>query len=122
MLENQEKTMETAMCDSMDEMDATMKNVGITPEKISEMIVEEEQNSSDEPKTKEQMFMDYLSDEINHLEDNYAANVYKLGQADLKDDEISEQLSIKRECKMLKMKMDLMSEIMSEFESLFMAA
>ncbi|MBO6087036.1 hypothetical protein J6P92_01645 [bacterium] len=122
MLENQEKTMETAMCDSMDEMDATMKNVGITPEKISEMIVEEEQNSSDEPKTKEQMFMDYLSDEINHLEDNYAANVYKLGQADLKDDEISEQLSIKRECKMLKMKMDLMTDIMTEFESLFMAA
>ena len=49
-------------------------------------------------------------------------NVYKLGQADLKDDEISEQLSIKRECKMLKMKMDLMTDIMNEFESLFMAA
>ena len=122
MLENQEKTMETAMCDSMDEMDATMKNVGITPEQISEMRVDEEQNSSDEQKTKEQKFMDYLSDEINHLEDNYAANVYKLGQADLKDDEISEQLSIKRECKMLKMKMDLMTDIMTEFESLFMAA
>lgn len=122
MLENQEKTMETSMCDSMNEMDATMKNVGITPEKISEMIVDEEQNTNDEPKTKEQQFMDYLSDEINHLEDNYAANVYKLGQADLKDDEISEQLSIKRECKMLKMKMDLMTDIMNEFESLFMAA
>ena len=38
MLENQEKTMETSMCDSMNEMDATMKNVGITPEKISEKI------------------------------------------------------------------------------------
>ena len=122
MLENQEKTMETSMCDSMNEMDATMKNVGITPEKISEMIVDEEQNTNDEPKTKEQQFMDYLSDEINHLEDNYAANVFKLGQADLKDDEISEQLSIKRECKMLKMKMDLMTDIMNEFESLFMAA
>ena len=122
MLENQEKTMETSMCDSMNEMDATLKNVGITPEKISEMIVDEEQNTNDEPKTKEQQFMDYLSDEINHLEDDYATNVYKLGQADLKDDEISEQLSIKRECKMLKMKMDLMTEIMSEFESLFMAA
>ncbi|MBO6181744.1 MAG: hypothetical protein IJ681_06135 [Bacteroidales bacterium] len=122
MLENQEKTMETSMCDSMNEMDATMKNVGITPEKISEMIVDEEQNTNDEPKTKEQQFMDYLSDEINHLEDDYATNVYKLGQADLKDDEISEQLSIKRECKMLKMKMDLMTDIMNEFESLFMAA
>ena len=54
MLENQEKTMETSMCDSMNEMDATMKNVGITPEKISEMIVDEEQNTNDEPKTKEQ--------------------------------------------------------------------
>ena len=122
MLENQEKTMETSMCDSMNEMDATMKNVGITPEKISEMIVDKEQNTNDEPKTKEQQFMDYLSDEINHLEDDYATNVYKLGQADLKDDEISEQLSIKRECKMLKMKMDLMTDIMNEFESLFMAA
>ena len=122
MLENQEKTMETSMCDSMNEMDATMKNVGITPEKISEMIVDEEQNTNDEPKTKEQQFMDYLSDEINHLEDDYATNVYKLGQADLKDDEISEQLSIKRECKMLKMKMDLMTDIMNESESLFMAA
>ena len=122
MLENQEKTMETSMCDSMNEMDATMKNVGITPEKISEMIVDEEQNTNEEPKTKEQQFMDYLSDEINHLEDDYATNVYKLGQADLKDDEISEQLSIKRECKMLKMKMDLMTDIMNEFESLFMAA
>ena len=122
MLENQEKTMETSMCDSMNEMDATMKNVGITPEKISEMIVDEEQNTNDEPKTKEQQFMDYLSDEINHLEDDYATNVYKLGQADLKDDEISEQLSIKRECKMLKMKIDLMTDIMSEFENLFMAA
>ena len=122
MLENQEKTMETSMCDSMNEMDATMKNVGITPEKISEMIVDEEQNTNDEQKTKEQQFMDYLSDEINHLEDDYATNVYKLGQADLKDDEISEQLSIKRECKMLKMKMDLMTDIMNEFESLFMAA
>ena len=122
MLENQEKTMETSMCDSMNQMDATMKNVGITPEKISEMIVDEEQNTNDEPKTKEQQFMDYLSDEINHLEDDYATNVYKLGQADLKDDEISEQLSIKRECKMLKMKMDLMTDIMNEFESLFMAA
>lgn len=122
MLENQEKTMETSMCDSMNEMDATLKNVGITPEKISEMIVDEEQNTNDEPKTKEQQFMDYLSDEINHLEDDYATNVYKLGQADLKDDEISEQLSIKRECKMLKMKMDLMTDIMNEFESLFMAA
>lgn len=122
MLENQEKTMETSMCDSMNEMDATMKNVGITPEKISEMIVDEEQNTNDEPKTKEQQFMDYLSDEINHLEDDYATNVYKLGQADLKDDEISEQLSIKRECKMLKMKMDLMTDIMNEFESLFLAA
>lgn len=122
MLENQEKTMETSMCDSMNEMDATMKNVGITPEKISEMIVDEEQNTNDKPKTKEQQFMDYLSDEINHLEDDYATNVYKLGQADLKDDEISEQLSIKRECKMLKMKMDLMTDIMNEFESLFMAA
>ena len=122
MLENQEKTMETSMYDSMNEMDATMKNVGITPEKISEMIVDEEQNTNDEPKTKEQQFMDYLSDEINHLEDDYATNVYKLGQADLKDDEISEQLSIKRECKMLKMKMDLMTDIMNEFESLFMAA
>ena len=122
MLENQEKTMETSMCDSMNEMDATMKNVGITPEKISEMIVDEEQNTNDEPKTKEQQFMDYLSDEINHLEDDYATNVSKLGQADLKDDEISEQLSIKRECKMLKMKMDLMTDIMNEFESLFMAA
>ena len=59
MLENQEKTMETSMCDSMNEMDATMKNVGITPEKISEMIVDEEQNTNDEPKTKEQQFMDY---------------------------------------------------------------
>ena len=106
----------------MDEMDATMKNTGLTPEKISEMIVDEEQNTTEEPKSKEQMFMDYLSDEINHLEDNYAANVFKLGQADLKDDEISEQLSIKRECKMLKMKMDLMTDIMNEFESLFMAA
>ncbi|MBR3655230.1 MAG: hypothetical protein IKN62_07355 [Elusimicrobia bacterium] len=122
MLENQEKEMETVMCDTMDEMNATKKDAGITPEMISEMIVDEEQNTSDEPKSKEQMFMDYLSDEINHLEDNYAANVFKLGQADLKDDEISEQLSIKRECKMLKMKMDLMTEIMSEFESLFMAA
>ena len=122
MLENQEKEMVTVMCDTMDEMNATKKDAGITPEMISEMIVDEEQNTSDEPKSKEQMFMDYLSDEINHLEDNYAANVFKLGQADLKDDEISEQLSIKRECKMLKMKMDLMTEIMSEFESLFMAA
>ena len=122
MLENQDKTTESAMCNTMDEMDATMKNVGITPEKISEMIVDEEQNTNDEPKTKEQQFMDYLSDEINHLEDDYATNVYKLGQADLKDDEISEQLSIKRECKMLKMKMDLMTDIMNEFESLFMAA
>ena len=122
MLENQEKEMETVMCDTMDEMNATKKDAGITPEMISEMIVNEEQNTSDEPKSKEQMFMDYLSDEINHLEDNYAANVFKLGQADLKDDEISEQLSIKRECKMLKMKMDLMTDIMNEFESLFMAA
>ena len=122
MLENQEKTMESGMCDTMDEMNATTKNSGLTPEKISEMIVDEEQNTSEEPKTKEQQFMDYLSEEITHLEDDYATNVYKLGQADLKDDEISEQLSIKRECKMLKMKMDLMSEIMSEFESLFMAA
>lgn len=122
MLENQDKSMETAMCDSMDEMDATMKSDGITPDMISEMMITEEPNTSDEPKTKEQMFMDYLSDEITHLEDNFAANVYKLGQADLKDDEISEQISIKRECKMLQMKMDLMTDIMAEFESLFMAA
>ncbi|MBO6180641.1 hypothetical protein J6O86_03030 [bacterium] len=122
MLENQEKQMTESMCDSMDEMNATMKNSGLTPEKISEMIVDEEQNTTEEPKTKEQQFMDYLSEEINHLEDDYATNIFKLGQADLKDDEISEQLTIKRECKTLKMKMDLMSDIMNEFESLFMAA
>ncbi len=105
----------------MNEMDVTTKNAGLTPEMISEMIVDEEQCTPEIEKTNEAKFMDFMSKEINDAEDMFAKSIFELGDLAYKE-KYSEMYDKRNECKLYEAKLNMANDMQKEFENLFVAA